>query len=134
MKIGIAIILSSLALTPALHAHEGHTHEAAMEAAPHGGLLRDAAPFKAEAVLNGDVVRIYVYDKMLKPVVLDKDQAKAEVQFPKQKSKPVIFKRKEGAYEATIKGISKVHRYDLHVNLEINGQKALADFGIDNIQ
>lgn len=134
MKRLTVLIIATLFLAPSLKAHEGHSHEAALEAAPHGGILRDATPFKAEAVLNGDVVRVYVYDKKLKPLRLDKSEAKGEVHFPRQKAKPVTFKQRDGFYESTIKGISKVHRYDLHLNLEINGIKALADFGIDNIQ
>jgi hypothetical protein len=130
----IVAIIAGLALTPQIKAHEGHVHEAALEAAPHGGILRDAKPFKVEAVLNGDTVRLYVYDAGLKPVKLDKFEAKAEVQFPRQKPRRVIFTRKEGYYETTVPGISKVHRYDLHVTLDINGKKVVADFGIDNIQ
>jgi hypothetical protein len=134
MKKTVIMLVTLAVVAPALRAHEGHVHEAALEAAPHGGILRDATPFKAEAVLNGDVVRIYVYDKELKPVALDQAQAKGDVQFPRQKSKSVTFLKKDGFYEAAIPGISKVHRYDLHVNLLINKVKALADFGIDNIQ
>ena len=130
----LILVLGSFMLTSFAHAHEGHVHEAALEAAPHGGILRNADPFKAEAVLNGDRVRVYVYDQNLKPVTLDKEQAKGEVQFPRQKAKPVVFNKKEGFYEATIKGINKVHRFDLHMNLQIGAKKALADFGIDNIQ
>jgi hypothetical protein len=128
------IILALLAVAPFARSHEGHVHEAALEAAPRGGVLRDAEPFKAEAVLKGDVVRVYVYNKELKPLDLDQPEARGEVQFPRQKAKTVTFKRQGECYEATIKGISKVHRYDLHLHLKINGVKALADFGIDNIQ
>lgn len=129
----LVIALTATAFAPVL-AHEGHSHEAAIETAPHGGMLRNADPFKAEAVLRGDTVRLYVYNASLKPVKLDKPEAKSTVQFPRQKAKAVTFHLKDGFYEATIAGISKVHRYDLHVNLVVGGVKALADFGIDNIQ
>ncbi len=134
MKKTVVMMLILVSLAPVAFAHEGHVHEAALEAAPHGGLLRDAEPFKAEVIIKGDVAKIYVYDKQLKQLELDKKEAQAKVQFPRQKAKPVVFKKKGEFYEAAIKGISTVHRYDLHVNLEINGVKALADFGIDNIQ
>jgi hypothetical protein len=131
MKI-ILFLLMSLSVN--VSAHEGHVHEPAVEAPPHGGLLRDAPPFKSEVVLSGDNARIYIYDKELKPVKLDKDTLKGELLFPKDKKpKPVVFKRKDQYYEAELKGIKKVHRYDLHVNLEAGGKKALADFGIDNV-
>jgi hypothetical protein len=116
-------------------AHEGHVHEPAVEAPPHGGLLRDAAPFKSEIVLNGDHAKVYIYDRELKPVKLDKDSLKGELQFPKEKEKkPTLFKRNGDFYEATLPGISKVHRFDMHLNIEVGGKKALADFGIDNVQ
>jgi hypothetical protein len=131
------LLLFALSLTlsvPFIQAHEGHQHEAAVEAPPHGGMLRDAAPFKSEVVINGDVATLYIYDKALKPVKLDKDTLKGEVQFPRQKAKTVTFKRNGDNYKAKISGISKVHRFDLHVTLDVGGKKALADFGIDNIQ
>lgn len=116
-------------------AHDGHVHEPAIEAPPHGGLLRDALPFKSEVVLNGDVAKVYIYDNKLKPVKIDKETLKGEVQFPKEKKpKPVTFKRIKDHYEGKLPGISKIHRFDLHVNLEAGGKKALADFGIDNVQ
>ncbi|WP_141731710.1 hypothetical protein [Oligoflexus tunisiensis] len=116
-----------------LMAHEGHNHEAAVEAAPHGGTLRNAGDYKAEIVINGDNLKLYVYDKKLKPVKLEKAELTGDVQFPKEKSKPVTFKKAGDYYEATVKGITKVHRYDMHVNIEVAGKKVVADFGIDNI-
>ena len=50
-----------------------------------------------------------------------------------KKGKEIIFKKNGEIYEATLTGISKVHRYDLHVNIEIGTSKILADFGVDNI-
>ncbi|MDZ4661278.1 MAG: hypothetical protein SGJ18_06615 [Pseudomonadota bacterium] len=126
-------ILCSLAVN-SVWAGDGHNHEAAVESAPHGGVLRDAPPYKVELVLNGDQAKIYVYDKGLKPVKLDKDTAKGELRFPKEKkAKEVVFKKNGEVYETTLAGISKVHRYDLHVNLEAGASKVLVDFGVDNI-
>ncbi len=122
-----------LAANAPLLAHENHNHEAAVEAAPHGGTLRNAGEYKAEIVINGDKLKLYVYDQQLKALKLDKAELKGDIQFPKEKSKPITFKKFGDAYEATVKGISKVHRYDMHVNLEVAGKKAVADFGIDNI-
>jgi len=115
-------------------AHEGHKHEAAVEEPPHGGLLRDAEPFKSEVVIEGDKVTLYIYDKALKPVALDKNTIEGKAQLPRKKPKRVEFTRSGDAYTATIPGIGKVHRFDLHVMLEVGDVKALADFGIDNIQ
>ncbi len=132
MKLVLTLLLS-LSGSYAL-ADDGHNHEAAVEAAPHGGVLRDALPFKVELVLTGDQAKIYVYDKALKPVKLDKDTAKGELKFPKEKNgKEVVFKKNGEIYEATLAGISKVHRYDLHVNIENQTSKVKVDFGVDNI-
>lgn len=131
----LQILAFSALISANAFAHEGHVHEPSVEAPPHGGLLRDAAPFKSEIVLSGDSAKVYVYDNQLKPVKLDKETLKGEMQFPRDKKlKPVTFKRKGDYYEATLPGISKVHRFDLHVNLEAGGKRALADFGIDNVQ
>lgn len=127
------VLLVSAPLSQLAIAGDDHNHEAAVEPAPHGGTLRDAGDFKAEAVLNGDNIKIYVYDKKLKAVKVAKDEMTGEVQFPKEKAKPVTFKKNGEFFEATVKGISKVHRYDMHVVLEEGGKKTKIDFGIDNI-
>jgi len=123
-------------LSPVSHAGPGHNHEASIEAAPHGGVLRDASPYKVELVLNGDLARMHVYDKTLKPVVLDKPQVKGRLKFPRQTKETVVTLKRTAAgdaYEARMPGISKVHRYDLHIDLEVGDQKVVADFGVDNI-
>lgn len=134
MKTLLLLVLSLVTAAPALYAHGDHKHEEAVEAPPHGGILRDATPFKSEIVVEGENVTLYLYDKDLKPVALDAPAFKGDVQFPRQKkAKPVTFKREGDVYKARIPGIGKVHRYDLHVTVEAGGKKALADFGIDNI-
>ncbi len=134
MKILMFLVLTALGSVSGF-AHDGHVHEPAVEAPPHGGLLRDAEPFKSEVVLIGDTAKVYIYDKQLKPVKPDQDILKGDLQFPRDKKmKPVTFKRTGDHYEATLPGLGKVHRFDLHVNLEAGGKKGLADFGIDNVQ
>ncbi len=130
-------VVAPLAQAGAGHDHShGHSHEAAVEAAPHGGVLRDALPFKVELVLNGDQARMYVYDRQLKPVTLDKPEIKGRLKYPRQSKTIVVTLKRSAAgdaYEATMTGIAKVHRYDLHIDLEVGDQKVLADFGVDNI-
>lgn len=125
-----ALVLSVPTLTMA---GDSHNHEAAVEAAPHGGSLRASGEYKAEIVINDDKLKLYIYDKKLKPKQLEKTVLTGGVQFPKEKVKPISFKKNGDFYESTIKGISKVHRYDLHVNIEADGKKTLIDFGLDNI-
>ncbi|MGE0616916.1 MAG: hypothetical protein AB7P04_14890 [Bacteriovoracia bacterium] len=112
----------------------GHNHEAAVEPAPHGGILRDAPPYKSELLLKGEVAKIYVYDKGLKLAPLKTETLEAKIRFPKEKKdRTVIFKREADYFVAPLPGISKVHRYDLHVTLKEGPTSTLIDFGVDNI-
>lgn len=134
-----SMILALSLFSSLAQAGDDHNHEASIEVAPRGGILRDALPYKAELLLSKDEVKIYIYEKTgkdLKLVSLDKlkKEIKARLAFPKDKKKrEVIFVLKENAYMAKIPGIEKVHRYDLHVTLEVEGKPILADFGVDNI-
>ncbi len=132
----LSLMVAFLASTA--YAGEGHrhSHEAAVEAAPHGGILRDAMPFKAELILNGDDAKVYIYDKQLKPVVLDHAELKGQLKFPRQTKETIVTLKRASSgayYETKLKGISNVHRYDLHIDLKIGDQTVLADFGVDNI-
>lgn len=130
----LLVVLASLLTVPAF-AGEGHNHEAAVEPAPHGGILRDSPPYKVELVLNGDHAKIYVYDSALQPVKKESlaATAKGELAFPKEKPQEVVFNYGEDGYEATVKGISTVYRFDMHVKLMIDQKEIIGDFGIDNI-
>lgn len=117
-------------------AGEGHNHEAAAENAPHGGILRNAGVYKSELVLEKDFAKVYVYDKDMKPIEEKrlKPSVVGQLGFPKdKKKKDVNFDYKGGVYQAKLAGIDKVHRYDLHITLEVDGKPVLADFGVDNI-
>ena len=134
-------IVVVLAMFAAPHAHTGddHNHEAAVEDAPQGGILRDALPYKAELVLKKDLASVYVYQKKGdKLELVSKEKLKesitGQLAFPKDKKKrEVTFTLKDKAYEAKLAGIDKVHRYDLHITLNVEGKPVIADFGVDNI-
>jgi len=129
-----AVFVVSLGVAfPVLASGDGHNHEAAVEAAPHGGNLRDSGKYKSEIVIAGDNVKIYFYDKKLKPVKAEAEKIQGEVEFPKQKRKPVTLTKSGDIYEGKIEGLGKVHRYDLHFNVVLQGTKFVADFGVDNI-
>ena len=66
-------------------------------------------------------------------MALTAKELKGEVQFPRKKRQAVTFTLKKDHYYAKIPGITKTHRYDLHVNLVVGETKAVADFGIDNL-
>jgi hypothetical protein len=135
MRVSIARLTLFLALAASpLQASEGHNHEAAVEPAPHGGILRDSPPYKTELVIEGESAKVYVYDKGLKLAPLAATELKGALKFPKErKDKPVTFRKAGDFFEARIPGIGKVHRFDLHVTLTEAGKKTVMDFGIDNI-
>jgi len=132
----LALVLGMFVPGFAASAHEDHDHQPAVEAAPHGGILRNALPYKTELVLEKDNAVVYVYDKDVKPVLATRlaKVVKGKLAFPKEKTKrEVAFNLKDGAYRAKLPGIDKVHRYDLHITITVDGKDVLADFGVDNI-
>ena len=136
----LGLTIASLISTKIVYAGEGHghdhNHEAAVEAAPHGGILRDSPPYKCELVLNNDQAKLYIYDKDLKPVTNERlaKTAIGDLGFPKDRTKrQVTFTLKGDFYEATLTGISAVHRYDLHISIEVDKKPIIGDFGVDNI-
>ncbi len=140
MKLLITIMMLTAVL--GAFAHEGHNHEASVEAAPRGGILRDALPhFKSEVVINKELVKLYIYDTKLQSIVPDKETLKGDVQFPREKKpREISFKlvksnksTEPSHYETKITKIDKVHRFDMHVIVEVGDKKGKADFGIDNI-
>jgi hypothetical protein len=137
-KLFVNFFFCSLLLSTQAIAGDGHNHEPAVEDAPNGGMLRDAPPFKSEIVLNKDNVKLYIYkkiDKKLKLIKYDQKSLSGYIQFPRKKEKkPVEFKLKGDYYEATIKGISKTHRFDMHVTLKNGKENATVDFGVDNLK
>lgn len=132
-----AVFLMAM-LTPFVYGGGTHNHEPAVEDPPHGGMLRDAPPFKAEIVIKDDLVKLYIYKKEkkeLKQVKYDQKELKGTVQFPRQeKRQQIVFELNGNFYQGKIKGISKAHRFDLHVDLVVGKEKAVADFGIDNLK
>lgn len=135
----VACMFFALLMLPTiLYAGGGHdhNHESAVEAAPRGGMLRDSPPFKVELLLTNDRAQIYVYDASLNLVASDRlaSEAKGKLRFPREKSdREVVFIRKGDAYESTLQGIGSVHRFDMHVDIVIDGKTVVGDFGIDNI-
>lgn len=117
------------------HDHS-HDHQASVEPAPHGGMLRDSLPFKTELVLNQDTATIYVYDKDLKQVQAARlgVTAEARLAFPKERNpRTIVIPLIGDVYQGELEGIDKVHRFDLHVDITVDGKKILGDFGVDNI-
>ena len=136
LSIMASIALLSGSPVQASGGHHDHNHEAAVETAPNGGTLRNAGKYKGELILEGNLVKIYIYHDNVKPI--DKshlaDTIMGGVEFPTDKKmRPVEFKWTKDHYQASIVGINKVHRYDMHVKAMINKIETVIDFGVDNI-
>lgn len=106
----------------ALMAHEGKDHDAPTTIkAPKGGVVKALDASRVEVVAKGKSIKIYLYDKDMKPAVPGEFSLVAQAELPRSKKveeiklepKDSFF---EGAYDA--KG---VHRYKL--KLEITHSK-----------
>ncbi len=143
----------SAPFTLASDSHEGHNHEASVEDAPRGGTMRDTTPekagetrYKAELLLDGDQALIHLYDfpapgkpgqvgkVALVPAKITATEMRGKFKPARvKKEQEVVFKRDGNVFKGTLKGASKVHRYDFHLYLIENGKKNTLDFGVDNI-
>lgn len=99
---------------PYAMAHEGHDHDAPTTLkAPKGGVIKALDESRVEVVSAGKDVKIYLYDKEMKPAAPSGFKIEAKAELPRTKKEEVIsLKAKdsflEGSYDA--KGS---HRYTL---------------------
>lgn len=98
--------------------HEGHDHDTPrMIQAPKGGVIKSLEETHVEVVSKGKDVRIYFYDKELKPRPAAEFKVSAVAELPRTKKTEVVKLTAkenffEGSYDA--KGI---HRYTLIVTI-----------------
>lgn len=107
-----AILIS--ALTSVTWAHEGHDHDApATLQAPKGGIVKSLEETYVEVVPGKDSVKLYLYDKELKPKYPDNFKISAEAEHPRKKTKEKIdvsIKKDVVEMRYDAKGL---HRYNL---------------------
>lgn len=101
------------------NAHEGHDHDAPKGlVAPKGGQIKATELTLIEVVARGKNVKIYLYDKDLKPQDAALYNVKAEAEKPRTKKRePITLTLKDGAAEASYDA-KGAHRYTLHVTLK----------------
>lgn len=117
MKNTFAKLMMSLLLTfpMGLLAHEGHDHDGPTSVqAPKGGVIKSLEQTHVEVVTKGKTdVKIYLYDKDLKPQDVAVYKVTAEAMLPKSKKKePVVLVAKGTYFEANFDA-KGAHRYTL---------------------
>ena len=119
----LVIALALLAFSSsALMAHEGHDHDAPTTIkAPKGGVVKSLDASRVEVVTKGKNIKIYLYDREMKPASPGEFRVVAQAELPRSKKvEEIKLEQKdsffEGAYDA--KG---VHRYKL--KLEVTHSK-----------
>jgi hypothetical protein len=117
MKILIAIIFALSTL-----AHEGHDHDAPTSIpAPKGGIVKALDEARVEAVSKGKDLKVFVYDKDMKPLSTKGFSLKATAELPRsKKTEEVKLEAKENSFEGSYdaKGL---HRYTLKLQITAPG-------------
>lgn len=102
----------------ALLAHEGHDHDAPTTIkAPKGGVVKSLDASRVELVTKGKNIKIYLYDREMKPAAPGEFSVIAQAELPRSKKveeiklepKDAFF---EGSYDA-----KRVHRYKLKLEV-----------------
>lgn len=107
-------LLTIILLVSPTFAHEGHDHDAptALQA-PKGGTIKSLEQTNVEVTFRGKNLKIYLYDKDLKPQNVKGYQLTAKAEHPRnKKTEDISLVAKETFYEAEYDG-KGIHRYTL---------------------
>ncbi len=106
----LAFVLSS----PFGFGHEGHNHDAPTTLkAPKGGVIKALDRARVEVVSKGKDVKVYVYDKGMKPAPASEFKISAQAELPRSKGKTdVALTPKENFFEGSYDAKGS-HRYTL---------------------
>lgn len=114
MKFFNSLVLFSAFASVSSFAHEGHDHDApAMVQAPKGGQIKGLEETFVEVVARGHELKIYLYNKDLKPQKASDYKVSAMADLPRlKKQESLTLTAKENHFEANYdaKGL---HRYTL---------------------
>ncbi len=112
-KLSVIVALVMTIGSP-LMAHEGHDHDAPTTLkAPKGGVIKSLDLSRVEVVSRGKDLKIYVYDKEMKPASTSEFQITAKAELPRTKKvEDVKLASKEDFFEGSFDA-KGAHRYTL---------------------
>lgn len=114
LKRKISITLAALFLSLASVAHEGHDHDAPKNLkAPKGGIIKSLEETHVELVAKGSNLKLYLYDKEMKPQSVKGVQISAKAELPRsKKTEDIALVGQDNFYEGTFDA-KGAHRYTL---------------------
>lgn len=118
------LLSAMLAFAVSTSGHEGHDHNGpAGVQAPKGGIIRGVEHSYIEVVSKGKDLKVYFYDKELKPQDPALYTTSAKVQLPRvKKTEELSLTPKDNALEASYDA-KKAHRYTLLLSVKDSKSK-----------
>lgn len=124
------ILILSFIITLSSLAHEGHHHGPSAVTPPKGGMINSLETVHLEMLQQGEMVKIYIYNKDLKPVAAKDYPVSATATRPRQKTEDVklITQKNHWEFNYDSKG---AHRYKLVLTIEQGGHKDKVHWNIE---
>lgn len=116
------LLIAALIISTSAVAHEGHDHDAPTTLkAPKGGIIKALDESRVEVVSKGKELKIFVYDKEMKPALASEFKLIAKAELPRTKKiEDIKLVAKENFFEGTYDA-KGAHRYTL--KLEVKDSK-----------
>ncbi len=125
----LATILFCLSSIQA-QAHEGHDHGAKLSQAPKGGIMRELETVNLELLSKGMTIKIYIYDKNMKPEDVAKFPVSATVTLPRKTAESVPLVAKGDHWE-TEYNPKKAHRFTFILSIKQGGHDDNVKFTVE---
>lgn len=107
------LLISSFA-----QSHGGHDHDAPSKvAAPKGGTIRELENTYVEVVSKQKSIKIYLYDKELKPKSTQGFKVELKAEIPRTKKMEPIESQISDLFIEANYDAKKLHRYTLHIQI-----------------
>lgn len=128
----IKFILTTVLIvaSSSLHAHEGDHDAPGVVKPPKGGITRTLETIHLELLPQGKIVKIFVYDRNLKPAEAKDYPVSATATRPRKKSEKIelVTKKNHWEFKYDAKG---AHRYMLQLTIKQGGHKDKIKWNIE---